>query len=69
MDFPKESKLMSKKDQVQISSEAKEMLSTSKMEHAERSRHIQHLKQSVASGTYYVDSGKLAEKLLPFFKN
>ena len=35
---------------------------------SERTQQIQDLKQQVASGTYQVDSNKLAEKLLPYFK-
>lgn len=56
------------KDEVQISAAAKEMLTTSKMSNAERAERINELKQSVASGTYHVDAGKIAEKLLPYLK-
>ncbi|REK69560.1 flagellar biosynthesis anti-sigma factor FlgM [Paenibacillus paeoniae] len=54
------------KDEVQISAAAKEMLTTSKLSHAERAERINELKQSVASGTYHVEAGKIAEKLLPY---
>ncbi|MCU6708446.1 flagellar biosynthesis anti-sigma factor FlgM [Paenibacillus sp. J5C_2022] len=57
-----------RKDQVQISPAAKEMLSTSKMTSAERAERVHELKQSVTSGTYHVESGKIAEKLLPYLK-
>ncbi|MEK3883901.1 flagellar biosynthesis anti-sigma factor FlgM [Paenibacillus sp. PL2-23] len=56
------------KDEVQISAAAKEMLSTSKLSDAERSERISRLKSEVASGTYHVDAGKIAEKLLPFIR-
>lgn len=56
------------KDEVQISAAAKEMLSTSKLNDAERGERINELKRAVASGTYHVDSGKIAEKLLPFIR-
>lgn len=57
-----------KKDEVQISAAAKEMLTTSQASGAERTKHIDQLKQSVASGTYHVEAGKIAEKLLPYLK-
>lgn len=58
-----------KKDEVQISDAAKEMLSTSKASSAERTQQIEQLKRSVASGTYHVEAGKIAEKLLPYLKD
>jgi negative regulator of flagellin synthesis FlgM len=63
-----DSKIAKKKDEVQISAAAKEMLSTSKLNEADRSQHIEGLKQSVSSGTYHVDAGKIAEKLLPYLR-
>lgn len=57
-----------KKDEVQISAAAKELLTTSKLNSAERGEHINQLKQSVASGTYHVEAGKIAEKLLPYLR-
>ncbi|RCW44820.1 flagellar biosynthesis anti-sigma factor FlgM [Paenibacillus prosopidis] len=57
-----------KKDEVQISAAAKEMLTTSQANSAERSQRIEQLKKSVASGTYHVEAGKIAEKLLPYLK-
>ncbi len=56
------------KDEVQISAAAKEMLTTSKASGADRIEHIEKLKKSVASGTYHVEAGKIAEKLLPYLK-
>ncbi|WP_308636648.1 flagellar biosynthesis anti-sigma factor FlgM [Paenibacillus silvisoli] len=58
-----------KTDKVQISAEAQEMLSSSRVNNADRSKLIEDLKQSVSAGTYHVESGKIAEKLLPFLKN
>ncbi|MFD0590656.1 flagellar biosynthesis anti-sigma factor FlgM [Paenibacillus sp. GCM10027627] len=57
------------KDEVQISAEAKELLTTSKLNNAERTQRIDELKNSVASGTYHVEAGKIAEKLLPYLRN
>ncbi|BBH23902.1 negative regulator of flagellin synthesis [Paenibacillus baekrokdamisoli] len=57
-----------KKDEVQISAEAQEMLSSSRENSTDRTKLIDSLKQSVSSGTYHVEAGKIAEKLLPFIK-
>ncbi|MDF2837335.1 MAG: anti-sigma-28 factor, FlgM [Paenibacillus sp.] len=68
-DFRAESaKKAKQKDEVQISAEAKEMLTTSKLNGTERAEQLEQLKKSVASGTYHVDAGKIAEKLLPYLK-
>jgi negative regulator of flagellin synthesis FlgM len=53
-------------DNVQISAEAQEMLS--RVNNSDRSKRIDDLKESVSSGTYHVEAGKIAEKLLPFLK-
>lgn len=58
-----------KKDQVEISSEAKELLETHNSASAEKAREkVEALKSAVADGTYKVDARSLAEKLLPFIK-
>lgn len=58
-----------RKDEVQISAEAKELLGAQgAAEDPSRARRIENLKNAVSTGTYYVDSSKLAESLLPFFK-
>jgi len=54
-----------KKDQVEISNEAKELLGTQGTASSEK---IEALKKSVESGTYHVDARKLAEKMFPFLK-
>jgi negative regulator of flagellin synthesis FlgM len=53
-----------RKDEVQISDEAKELLGA---QSGDRESRIRELKNEVSSGTYRVDAGKIAEKLLPFF--
>lgn len=55
-------------DKVQISSEAKELLMTSQSNKAERAERIAELKKEVSTGTYHVDAGAIAEKLLPYLK-
>jgi len=67
-DFRKEDKKSMAKDEVKFSQEALEMLETSRAENSERAQYLNELKQAVQSGTYHVESGKIAEKLLPFFK-
>ncbi|MEC0234297.1 flagellar biosynthesis anti-sigma factor FlgM [Paenibacillus kribbensis] len=61
-----EQKKSRRKDEVSISPEAMEMLNRSS--DTDRVKKIQELKQQVASGTYRVDADKIAEKLLPYFK-
>ncbi|OCT13147.1 flagellar biosynthesis anti-sigma factor FlgM [Paenibacillus pectinilyticus] len=56
------------KDQVEISVEAKELLGAQGIRTEEQSQRIEQLKASVASGTYHVAAGKIAEKLLPYLK-
>ncbi|OAB47704.1 flagellar biosynthesis anti-sigma factor FlgM [Paenibacillus antarcticus] len=64
-----EEKRSRRKDEVSISAEAMEMLQANERSaNSERTQQVQDLKQQVASGTYQVDSKKLAEKLLPYFK-
>ncbi|RXZ83479.1 flagellar biosynthesis anti-sigma factor FlgM [Paenibacillaceae bacterium] len=57
-----------RKDEVSISSEAKELLELNRASRAERSEQLNSLKSAVASGTYHVEAGKIAEKLLPYLK-
>ncbi|MHA0856229.1 flagellar biosynthesis anti-sigma factor FlgM [Paenibacillus sp. CMAA1364] len=64
-----EDKKSRRKDEVTISAEAMEMLqATERSANPERTQQIQDLKQQVSTGTYHVDSNKLAEKLAPYFK-
>ncbi|WP_274362503.1 flagellar biosynthesis anti-sigma factor FlgM [Paenibacillus thermotolerans] len=61
-------KSSSARDGVQISAEAKELLEAQRNSGAERAERIQELKAQVQSGTYHVDAGRIAEKLLPYLK-
>jgi negative regulator of flagellin synthesis FlgM len=57
------------KDQVEISSEAKELLGAQGTAGTEeQTRRIEELKDSVSTGTYHVDAKKIAEKLFPFIR-
>ncbi|MGG1312906.1 MULTISPECIES: flagellar biosynthesis anti-sigma factor FlgM [Cohnella] len=59
----------SRKDEVQISEEAKELLGAQgNLKEIDRAKRIEMLKKEVSSGTYYLDAGKIAEKLLPFLR-
>lgn len=53
----------SKKDEVQISTEAKEMLSS-----VRNPEKLDELKKAVSTGTYHVDAQQVAEKLWPYLK-
>lgn len=55
-------------DQVQISSEAKELQSMNQAASSERAAKVNNLKQQVQTGSYSVEAGKIAEKLLPYLK-
>jgi negative regulator of flagellin synthesis FlgM len=57
-----------RKDEVRISAEAQQLLSDSRIMGAERAQRIGELKQSVSTGTYHVDAGKIAKKLWPYLK-
>lgn len=60
----------SQKDEVQISAQAQELheaQSSQGMQEVRRQK-LHDLKQSVSTGTYYVDAGQIAEKLLPYIK-
>lgn len=52
------------RDNVEFSDEARKMLEAAA--DPERATKIAKLKESVATGTYYVEAGKIAEKLLPY---
>jgi negative regulator of flagellin synthesis FlgM len=56
-----EGKKLKKKDEVNISPEAKQLLGASTAKH-----HIEQLKQSYQTGSYHVEANKIAEKLLPY---
>jgi negative regulator of flagellin synthesis FlgM len=57
-----------RKDEVQFSAEAMELLSAQRADDPNRAQRIETLKKEVSSGTYEVDAGELAEKLLPFVR-
>ncbi|GAA3412808.1 flagellar biosynthesis anti-sigma factor FlgM [Paenibacillus hodogayensis] len=54
------------KDEVKISVQAQELLVAQGMDAEQRIQKVQELKQSVATGTYQVESSKIAEKLFPY---
>lgn len=59
-----------RKDEVSISTEAKELLKAQEVgSDPERAQRIEDLKSQVSSGTYQVDAGKIAEKMAPYFKS
>jgi negative regulator of flagellin synthesis FlgM len=57
------------KDQVEISSEAIQLLGIQGAARSEEQiQRLDELRGSVSSGTYQVDAKKIAEKLLPYIK-
>lgn len=54
------------RDEVSISAEAQEMLTNSQQTEGTRADKIEGLKQAVSTGTYHVDTDKLAGKILPY---
>ncbi|WP_409343771.1 flagellar biosynthesis anti-sigma factor FlgM [Paenibacillus sp. MBLB4367] len=60
-----------RKDEVQISPEAKELLGTQRgntQDQEVRNKKINELKQSIETGTYHRDARQIAEKMLPYIK-
>ncbi|MNJ74559.1 Anti-sigma-28 factor, FlgM [compost metagenome] len=59
-----------RKDEVSISPEAQELLRAGEeMKDSGRAERIAELKEQVQAGTYHVETGKLVEKLIPYFKS
>lgn len=59
-----------RKDEVSISTEAKELLKAQEGSLSpERAERIEELKSQISAGTYHVDAGKIADKLIPYFKS
>ncbi|MCM3718469.1 flagellar biosynthesis anti-sigma factor FlgM [Fictibacillus phosphorivorans] len=56
-----------KKDEVQISDEAKKLLSTSKFEQ-ERADKVNEIKRQIESGNYEVNNSKVAKSILDFWR-
>lgn len=56
-------------DNIEISSRGQEISSAMKSDQVERQKKIDELKQKVTNGTYHVDSQKIADKLISFWKN
>jgi negative regulator of flagellin synthesis FlgM len=56
-----------KKDEIQISDEAKKLLTSFKFEQ-ERSEKLNEIKQRVESGNYQVNTSKIAKSILDFWR-
>jgi negative regulator of flagellin synthesis FlgM len=56
-----------KKDEIQISDEAKKLLSSSKFEQ-ERADKVNEIKRQVESGNYQVNTSKVGKSILDFWR-
>jgi negative regulator of flagellin synthesis FlgM len=56
-----------KRDEIQISDEAKKLLSSSKFEQ-ERAEKVNEIKRQVESGSYQVNTSKVARSILDFWR-
>lgn len=59
---------LQKKDQLEISEQAKKLLSDTGPRPS-RTKYIEEIKQAVDSGTYHVNHEKTAEKMIQFYSN
>lgn len=55
--------------EVKISSQGREMAQALTSDQAQRQERVQELKKQIADGTYKIDSSKIADKMLDFWKN
>ncbi|MDR7235704.1 flagellar biosynthesis anti-sigma factor FlgM [Neobacillus drentensis] len=55
--------------EVKISSRGREISQAMMSEQAQRQNRLQELKQQITDGTYKVDSSKVAEKMIGFWRN
>ena len=55
-------------DQIEISSKAKEMQSTTSTYATERAERLKKLKEDIDSGNYKVDAKKVAEDMLKYYR-
>lgn len=59
----------SSSDVVDISTSGKEIYQAMKSDQVDHQKRIEQLKQQVSDGTYKVDSEKLADTMISFWKN
>lgn len=62
-------KTMAASDDVKISTRGREISQSMMSEQAQRQKRIQELKLQIETGTYSVDSNKIAEKIVDFWSS
>ncbi|AGK55383.1 flagellar biosynthesis anti-sigma factor FlgM [Bacillus sp. 1NLA3E] len=55
--------------EVTISTRGKEISQVMMKEQTQRQNRVQELKQQIADGSYHVESSKIADKMIGFWKN
>lgn len=66
---PKEKQVEQSADQLKISDAAKQMqeLQGARQENTERTEYVNEIKQSIQSGTYEINLGSTADKMIDFW--
>jgi negative regulator of flagellin synthesis FlgM len=67
--IPNTTKKPSSSADVKISSRGREISQAMMSEQVGRQNRVQELKQQITDGSYQVDSSKIAEKMIGFWKN
>ncbi|WP_312470784.1 flagellar biosynthesis anti-sigma factor FlgM [Neobacillus sp.] len=67
--IPNTAKKASASAEVKISTRGREISQAMMSEQVQQQNRVQELKQQITDGTYEVDSSKIADKMIEFWKN